>query len=54
MHGKEDMSGLWIVSPVLLAAGAGMILLIWSFAEHLRSEGSAGPGKEPHPGWCMA
>ena len=29
------MGELWILSPVLIAAGAGIILLIRSFAEHL-------------------
>ncbi len=42
------MGNLWILSPVLIAAGAGIILLIWSFAEHLASApkgGAGGPGK---------
>lgn len=42
------MSELWIVSPALLAAGAGIILLIGSFAEHLRNGGGVGPKEEPH------
>ncbi len=48
--GKENMSELWILSPVLLAAGAGIVLLIWSFAEHLRGGGGVGAEKESHSG----
>lgn len=35
MRKEEDMSSLWILSPVLAAWLAGTFLLIWSFTEHL-------------------
>lgn len=39
------MGDLWILSPVLIAAGAGIILLIWSFAEHLAPAGKSRAGR---------
>lgn len=36
------MSGLWILSPSLLALGTGAILLIWAFVEHLACTGTTG------------
>ena len=38
MRKEEDMSSLWILSPVLVAWAAGAFLLIWSFREHLRQK----------------
>lgn len=49
-HGEEKMSELWILSPALLAAGAGSILLIGSFVEHLRVGGETGPGGHSRSG----
>ncbi len=31
------MNDLWILSPVLLALGIGIFLLVWSFMEHIRA-----------------
>lgn len=39
------MSNLWILSPVLAAWPAGIILLIWSFAEHLAPMGKKEGGE---------
>ena len=38
MRKEEDMSSLWILSPVLVAWAAGAFLLIWSFREHSRQK----------------
>lgn len=40
--GKENMSGLWILSSALLALGVGVILLVWAFVEYMAGTGTAG------------
>lgn len=40
------MNGLWIMSPALVAMGAGAFLLIWSSVEHRTSAGAASEGKK--------
>lgn len=40
------MSGLWILSPALIALGAGAFLVIWSFVEHRAPAGETGEEKK--------
>lgn len=39
------MSDLWILSPVLLALGIGIFLLVWSFMEHIQAVRNPGTVK---------